>query len=305
MFGYIYKTTNILNNMIYIGKHKWDNLELDSTYLGSGIYLKRAIEKYGKENFTCEILDYAETLQELNDKEKLYIEKFNSMNSKIGYNLTRGGDGTYLPGMCLGRSWDPMVQDKIRKTVKQLWSDPNSIYNSDLYRAKLSTSCSQSHQNNKRKDVYHKISIAKTGHSVSEETRDKIRKTLAEDTEQHREAKRINSEKHKNKMWINNGEQQLFIKSDIAQHYLEQGWIRGRLPYSKEAIENMKKGNQESMNRRKQEGKIIGIHKDGKNKYIPEPTLQLWLDKGYEIGCCKRKQQEVEQRVAHTGVKID
>ena len=40
MFGYIYKTTNILNNMIYIGKHKWNSLDLDSTYLGSGKYLK-------------------------------------------------------------------------------------------------------------------------------------------------------------------------------------------------------------------------------------------------------------------------
>lgn len=141
-----------------------------------------------------------------------------------------------------------------------------------------------------------KISQSKIGHSVSEETRDKIRKTLVEDTEQHREAKRINSEKHKNKMWINNGEQQLLIKSDITQHYLEQGWIRGRLPYSKETIENMKKGNKESMNRRKQKGKIVGIHKDGKNKYIPEPELQLWLDKGYEISCCKRNQQEVEHK---------
>ena len=62
----------------------------------------------------------------------------------------------------------------------------------------------------------------------------------------------------------------------------------------------MKNGNKESMNRRKQKGKIVAIHKDGKNKYIPEPELQLWLDKGYEIGyeigCCKRKQQEVEHK---------
>lgn len=274
MFGYIYKTTNILNNMIYIGKHKWDSLELDSTYLGSGIYLKRAIEKYGKENFTCEILDYAETLQELNDKEKLYIEKFNSMNSNIGYNLTRGGDGTYLPGVCLGRSWDPIVQDKIRKTVKQLWSDPNSIYNSDLYRTKLSTSCSQSHQNNKRKDVYHKISIAKMGHIVSDETKLKISNTLKQDSEINRTARKINTEKHKNKMWINNGEQQLFIKSDIAQHYLEQGWIRGRLPYSEETLNNMKIANQKAALKRKT---------------------------AFNEG----KQQEVEMRVKHTGVSVE
>ena len=43
----IYKTTNLINGKIYIGmsKNKKEN------YLGSGIYLKYAIDKYGKENF--------------------------------------------------------------------------------------------------------------------------------------------------------------------------------------------------------------------------------------------------------------
>lgn len=303
MFGYIYKTTNLINDKIYIGKHIWsDENSIDTKYFGSGIYLNNAIKKYGKNNFICEKIDTAECLEELNQKEKYYIKKYDAMNSEIGYNLTRGGDGTYLPGRCLGDSKNPIVRKKISNSLKLLHSDINSIYNSDEYKQRLSNSVHLSHKNGKRLNIYQKISQAKMGHSVSKETRDKIRETLLEDTEQHREAKRINSEKHKNKMWINNGKQQLFTKSDIAQPYLEQGWVRGRLPYSKETIENMKKGNQESMNGRKQKGKIVGIHKGGKNKYIPEPELQIWLDKGYEIGCCKRKQQEVEMRVKHTGV---
>ena len=55
MFGYIYKTTNLINGKIYIGKRQ--KQEFDKYYLGSGIYLKKAIEKYGKENFSCEIID--------------------------------------------------------------------------------------------------------------------------------------------------------------------------------------------------------------------------------------------------------
>ena len=42
-FYLIYKTTNLLNNKIYIGSHRTDNIEDD--YLGSGTLLKQAIKK--------------------------------------------------------------------------------------------------------------------------------------------------------------------------------------------------------------------------------------------------------------------
>lgn len=43
----IYKTTNKINGKIYIGRYCGNR----SSYLGSGSYLKRAIRKYGKDNF--------------------------------------------------------------------------------------------------------------------------------------------------------------------------------------------------------------------------------------------------------------
>lgn len=63
----IYKTTNLVNGMIYIGKKSQDY----DTYLGSGLLLKRAIAKYGKDNFKKEIIDTAQTIDELNEKEIL------------------------------------------------------------------------------------------------------------------------------------------------------------------------------------------------------------------------------------------
>lgn len=56
--------------MKYIGKHYG---ELDDSYLGSGKILKRAIDKYGKENFTKSILYISNNNEENKEKEKYFI----------------------------------------------------------------------------------------------------------------------------------------------------------------------------------------------------------------------------------------
>lgn len=293
MFGYIYKTTNLINGKIYVGKHKWSKEGcLDENYLGSGTYLARAIDKYGKENFICEILDTANSLDELNERERFYIKELDAMNQSIGYNLTRGGDGTYLPGRCLGDSKNPVVREKISSTLKVLWEDENSVFNSTRYRELLSEGVSNSHKEGKRKDTYEKISKTKLGHTVSQETRDKISKKLKEDSELNRVARQINKEKHQGKMWINNGEKQLLIKSDLALDYLNSGWVRGRLPYSEETIKNMTRGNRNRADLKRLRGKTVCIHKDGKNKYIFEDELEVWLARGYTRGGTKRKREK-------------
>ena len=92
MYGYIYKTTNNFNNKIYIGQKKSDKF-LGENYLGSGKYLLHAINKYGKENFAIEMIDTAESRDELSELEIYYISKYNSTNQDIGYNIARGGIG--------------------------------------------------------------------------------------------------------------------------------------------------------------------------------------------------------------------
>ena len=92
MYGYIYETTNLINTRKYIGK-KASNKFLAERYLGSGKILNQAIEKYGKENFRVKLIEECSSKEQLNEKEKYWIERYNSVNSTEYYNITIGGDG--------------------------------------------------------------------------------------------------------------------------------------------------------------------------------------------------------------------
>jgi len=95
----IYKATNIINNKLYIGKtiytmdiRKKKHLSSVNTKKKLNYHFYNAIRKYGKENFKWEVIDVANTEQELNEKEKYWIKELNAV-SPNGYNLTSGGDG--------------------------------------------------------------------------------------------------------------------------------------------------------------------------------------------------------------------
>lgn len=85
---FIYKTTNAVNNKIYIGKANKN----DPLYLGSGLKIKSAIKKYGKGNFHKEIIEECES-NVIGLREKHWIEFYNSTDDNIGYNISSGGEG--------------------------------------------------------------------------------------------------------------------------------------------------------------------------------------------------------------------
>lgn len=103
MFGYIYITTNLINNKKYIGRH--ESSEYDSTYYGSGAWLNRSLKKYGIENFKNEILEsinnvptICNSFEELCESEKYYIDYYDCVNSDEYYNLVPGGKGNSVKG---------------------------------------------------------------------------------------------------------------------------------------------------------------------------------------------------------------
>lgn len=94
-YGFIYKYTSP-SNKVYVGQTV-NNLATRAKNIASGKGYKKcsvfwkAIQKYSFTNFKVEILEEV-LVSELNEKEKYYINYFNSVVPN-GYNLTDGGNG--------------------------------------------------------------------------------------------------------------------------------------------------------------------------------------------------------------------
>lgn len=110
----VYKITNKITGKVYIGianqgagaryRHHWYEARI-----GEPAPIHRSMAKYGEENFTLEIIDFADTYEELKEKEKYWIKQYDSVNRDKGYNLTEGGDGTF------GRMHSEETKNKIRQ----------------------------------------------------------------------------------------------------------------------------------------------------------------------------------------------
>ena len=93
----IYKSTNKITGKVYIGQTT-KNLEkrikghVNESKKDKNRPFLSSINKYGVDNFVFEIIDFADNLNELNDKEIYWIDFYNSV-SPNGYNVTGGGQG--------------------------------------------------------------------------------------------------------------------------------------------------------------------------------------------------------------------
>ena len=114
-YGVIYKITNIINNKIYIGQkinpQKWYKY-----YWGSGLIIKRAIKKWGRNNFKKEVVCECSSQEELDSKEAYYIKLYESYIPEIGYNILKYGKTT--KGF---KAYDAWIRDYGEDYAKERW----------------------------------------------------------------------------------------------------------------------------------------------------------------------------------------
>ena len=198
MFYTIYKITNMLNKKYYIGMHKTNNLE--DSYMGSGKLIKRAIEKYGVENFTKEILHIFDKELDMRNKEKELV-----IISEKSYNLCDGGLGGFgylnRTGLNNNNKDKDIIYEKVSKALSGKKAPHVSVSNIEKHKKGLMTktyfgnrgevdrlALQKAHSpeaNAKRIQTYKENSHqqgeknSQFGKPRSEETKQKIRESLA------------------------------------------------------------------------------------------------------------------------------
>lgn len=100
VYGIVYLTSFIRFGVIkkrYVGQTTIKHSYLDDSYLGSGVWITRAIKKYGKKCFFRETLEECYSKEELNQAEEKWIKRFNAVADKNFFNLSKGGDNVANP----------------------------------------------------------------------------------------------------------------------------------------------------------------------------------------------------------------
>jgi len=249
MYYYLYKITNKINNKQYIGVHRTKNL--DDGYMGSGIVIKNAIKKHGKENFEKEILEFFSSQKEMYEKEYEVIDD-EFVKRTDTYNIRTGGYGY--------RSEEVkdtiVIEDKDGNRFRVSTKDERYISGEfkPILKGKVIVKDEDGNIFCTTSDDPDYISGKLVGHSKgykhSKESRDIMSK------------KRTGEKNHAfGKKWINNGIEKKYVPSEEVGLWLDKGWKLG-LALTKK----------------------MWINKEGKLKFVEEYDIEKWLEMGWNIG---------------------
>lgn len=208
----IYKIINKIDGKIYIGKHQ--TKDLNDGYMGSGKMLKRAIKKYGSENFSKEILFIFDNEFDMNSKEaELVTEEFVKENTN--YNLCPGGKG--------GWGYNNTEEgQKLREFSYESWAKAGSEKFKFIYETDKQFRSDHKNHLKKISQLAHEALGKKYpngtffGKSHTEETKQKLRKPKNQGSKNSQFGT----------MWITNGNQSQKIK---AGDPIPESWYKGRI----------------------------------------------------------------------------
>lgn len=208
MYGYIYLTTNLINGRKYIGQKKSSYFK-GTGYLGSGKILKQAVEKYGWDNFSVELVEECDSKETLDEREKYWIKYYNAVDDPTYYNIAFGGQSQacrHSPESrekCRIAHLRENLSEETRKRISEAQKRRCRLYGS-AFKGK--------HHTEETKALFR---VVHSRENLSEETT----RRMSEST----------SLQNKGRIWINDGSRNKFIRQEDLDSMLSQGYKIGRL----------------------------------------------------------------------------
>ena len=195
MIHYLYKITNTINGKWYIGVHSAESL--DDGYFGSGIAIKRAIKKYGKDSFIKEVLETFSSKEDMFIREAELVTT-DTVNDRSSYNMKVGGFGGWPQSkeqsQKVGRSLQALYQahPELRalksEQTKRFWAD-------DKYRERWMSKNKERIEKlkvtNAKEETRKKRSLATAKRMADPENRKRISITLLNNKEYHASMKEM------------------------------------------------------------------------------------------------------------------
>lgn len=257
---YIYKLVNKVNSKFYIGKttktlskrlswHIKASHKNSSDVCNSAIH--SAIKKYGSENFDIEEIDSADTLEELNSKEKYWISYYRNLSSDMMYNIADGGEGG---ATCNDYTWytdgtHDYYFSKYESVPEHLVRGRSQLHTDNTNTVWINNGKIQKHI---KWAELNKYSDWKFGMlNRSDEWREKARKSITSEKARINSAIKLREFHSKHPHWTNKTS---FKKGDTPSN-------KGR----------------------------IAITDNNKNKYIDEKDLDYWIKLGWHRGFTMHK----------------
>lgn len=244
----IYKITNKQNGKVYIGQTKFTLQDrLCNSWCGHFIKadngydnaLCNALRKYGKDNFTYEVIEERndftsneELINWLDSRETHWISYYQSTNPNIGYNRTTGGHIRNHPtketklkiseGTKRGMS-SLRVRKKLSEAKRGISPSNKGVPMSDETRQKISIGTKLAFQ---RDDVKQNHKLAMNDPIVRKKMQEtKIQNGTNRHSEEH--CRKI-SESKKGCRWMTNGVTSKVIRPEDTELLLSKGWSFGR-----------------------------------------------------------------------------
>lgn len=217
----LYKTTNLINGKYYIGCHA--TKKLNDGYIGSGKNLKRAVTKYGRENFKRDILFLFNCSELMYAFEEIVVCK-EVIKEDCCYNLKIGGFGIDSEA---AKKSVKLRKERLASDLeyKRRWSESHSKATKEAYRC------------GKMKPVW----LGKSRPDQSEKMKGKSNPNFGGKAQTGETRKKI-SEKAKARkyrlLWVSNEQKRIstLVKDECLMEYISKGWVRGRKYVNKDML---------------------------------------------------------------------